>query len=101
MLRWGLCEFGRRREGCADSLDHLVGVRIEGSGGRVREREGGMHIHSDSSIVACAREHAGIGRIPSHGVDAACSMPFKRLDEVSIFFVPNVDFGIYVLGLAV
>lgn len=58
-------------------------------------------IHSNSSVVACARKHAGIGRIPSHGVDAACSMPFKRLDEVAVFLVPNIDFGIYVLALAV
>lgn len=100
MLRWGLCEFGRRQEVCADSLDHLFGVSFGGSRGRAQERDGGVHTHSDSSIVARAREHARIGRIPSHGVDAACSMTFECLDEVAVFFVPYINFGICSLILA-
>lgn len=94
MLRWGLCEFGRRREGCTDSLDHLTNVSFGQFGDWVREREGGVHIHSDSPIIAGAREHARVGGIPCHGVDTACSVPFECFDKAAVFFVPYVDFGI-------
>ena len=56
--------------------------------------QGQGNLHSNFVIISGRRKHASIPRIPCNGVDTISFVTRERFNEVSIFLMPDINFGV-------